>query len=114
MRVGVVYVAFEALATQNNHEAVLLDRLDEHLDAGDLHLTEANGDRTALLGRDASRAAVADVAVGVEGAEVAADGHVTGLEIEADACGFEGAAADEELHGVVAEEAEVPGGRCRG
>ena len=47
--------------------------------------------------------------LGVERAEVGADGDVAVLEFEADAGGFEGAAADHVLQRVVAEQAEVAG-----
>ena len=46
---------------------------------------------------------------GVDRAEVGADGDVAVLQFEADAGGFEGAAADHVLQRVVAEEAEVAG-----
>ena len=46
---------------------------------------------------------------GVERAEVGADGDVALFELEADAGGFERAAADEVLQRVVAEQAEVAG-----
>ena len=76
LRIGVGHVAAEPLAAEDDHEAVLLDRLDEHLDAGDLHLAELDGQRGAFFAGDAAGAAVGDVAGGVERAEVAADGHV--------------------------------------
>ena len=74
---------------------MLLDRLDEDLDAGDLHLAELDGQRGALLAGDAAGAAVGDVAGGVERAEIAADGHVVGSQLEAHAGGLQGAAADQ-------------------
>ena len=41
LRIGVGHVAAESFAAEDDHEAVLLDRLDEHLDAGDLRPCEA-------------------------------------------------------------------------
>ena len=61
----------------------------------------------ALLAGDPSGAAVGDVACGVERAEVAADGHVVGPELEADAGGLQRPAADQVLHRIVAEQAQV-------
>ena len=78
-------------------------------DAGNLHLAELDGERGAFFAGDAAGAAVGDVAGGVERAEVGADGDVAVFELEADAGGFEGAAADEVLQRVVAEQAEVAG-----
>ena len=107
--VGVGHAAVEPLRPEHDHEAVLLDRLHERLHAGDLHGLEFFHDREALLRGDPAGAAIGDLAGGVEGAEVAAGGDVVGPEFEADAGGLEGAAADLELEGVVAEQAEVPG-----
>ena len=107
LRVGVVHVAAEAFAAEDDHEAMLLHRLDEHLDAGNLHFAELDRQRSALFGGDAAGAAVADVARGVERAEVAADGDVAFLQLEADAGGLERTAADQVLDRVVAEEAQV-------
>ena len=64
---------------------MLLDRLDENLDAGNLHLPQPDGQRRALFAADAARAAVGDVAGGVERAKVAAGRHVVGRQLEADA-----------------------------
>ena len=97
---------------------MLLDRLDEHLDAGHFHLAELDGQRGALLGGDAAGAAVGDVAGGVEGAEIAADGHVLRPQLEAHAGGLQGPAADQVLDRVVAEQGQVSGpaagGNARG
>ena len=41
LRIGVVHVAAEALAAEDDDEAMLLHRLDEDFDAGDLHVREA-------------------------------------------------------------------------
>ena len=79
LRIGVVHVAAEARAAEDDHEAMLLHRLDEHLDAGNLHLAELDGQRRAFFGGDAAGAAVGDVAGRVERAEVAADGHVASV-----------------------------------
>ena len=65
------------------------------------------------LGGDAPRPPVDDVAVGVDGAEVAAGGDVALSEIDVDAKGLQDAAADEVLHGIVAEQAQVAGPAAR-
>ena len=67
----------------------------------------AHGD-AALGGRPAG-AAVGDLAVVVDGAEVAADGHVARADLEVDAERFEDAAADAVFERIVAEQAEVAG-----
>ena len=41
LRIGVGHVAAQPLAAKDDHEAMLLDRLDEDLDAGHLHLRGA-------------------------------------------------------------------------
>ena len=50
----------------------------------------------------------------VERAEVAADGHVVRLQLEADARRLEHAAADQVLERIVAEQAQVPRPAARG
>ena len=108
LRVGVVHVALPRPgAAEDDDEAMLLHRLDEDLDAGDLHVAQLDRERRAFFGGDAAGAAVGDVAGGVERAEVGADGDVAFLEREADAGGFERTAADEVLDRVVAEQAEM-------
>ena len=114
LRIGVGHVAAEPLAAEDDHEAVLLDRLDEHLDAGNLHLAELDGQRAALFAGDAAGAAVGDVAGGVERAEVAADGHVLRPQLEADAGGLQRPAADQVLDRIVAEQAQVAGSAAGG
>src|SRR5699024_10757385 len=67
----------------------------------------SDGERCAFFGWDATGAAGGNVAFGVDGAEVCADGDVAIFELEADAGGFEGTAADHVLQRVVAKEAEM-------
>ena len=52
-------------------------------------------------------AAADDVALGIDGAEIAAGGDVVGFELEADAGGLQRPAGDEVLDRVVAEESNV-------
>ena len=108
LRVGVVHVPAEPWAAEHDHEAMLLHRLDEHLDAGNLHLAELHRQRCTLFGRDAAGAAVGDVAGRVERAEVGADRDVAFLQVEADAGRLECPAADQVLERIVAEQAQVP------
>ena len=107
LRVGVVHVAAQALAAEHDDEAMFLHRFDEDFDAGDLDVAKPDRERRAFFGRDAAGAAVGDVALGVDRAEVGADGDVAVFELEADAGRFERAAADHVLQRVVAEQAEV-------
>ena len=107
--VRVLHLVGEPLAAQDEDEAVLADGLDERLHAVELDLLQLGAEFGATLGRDAAGAAVGDLAVGVDGAEVAARGDVGGLQVEVDAGGLEDAAADRVDHRVVAEEREVAG-----
>jgi hypothetical protein len=50
----------------------------------------------------------------VDTSEVTAQGEVVGADVEADADGFENAAADDILQGVVAEQPEVAGAAAGG
>ena len=68
---------------------------------------ELDGQRAAFLAGDAAGAAVGDVAGGVEGAEIAADGHVLRPQLEAHAGGLQRPAADQVLDRIVAEQAQV-------
>ena len=92
---------------QHEHEAVLAHLADECLVARELDAGEALGDLGRDLGRHAPRAPVGDVAVGVDGAEIAACGEVVRAEREIDAGGLQHPAADLDLKWIVAEEAEV-------
>ena len=109
LRVGVLHVAMQALAAEDDDEAVFFYRFDEDLDTWDLHVAKADRDGRAFFGRNAASTAIGNVALGVDRAEVGADGDVAFLDFEADAGGFECAAADHVLERVVAEEAEVAG-----
>ena len=40
LRIGIVNIAAQAGSAKHDHEAVLLHRLDKHLDAGNLHLPQ--------------------------------------------------------------------------
>src|SRR5690606_9959584 len=93
--------------------AVLFHRFDEDLNAGDFDLTETDRDRAALFGADPSGAAIDDVAIGAEGAEITANRHVAGLQRKPDAGGFERPAADLVLQRVVTKQAEVPRAAAR-
>ena len=86
---------------------MLLDRLDEHLDAGDLDLPQTDRQRAALFRRDPAGAPVADVAGRVERAEIAADGDVAVLQFEPDAGGLQRPAADHVFQRIVAEQAQM-------
>src|SRR5206468_3984398 len=94
-------------------EAVLLYRLDEHLDAGQLDPPEALGELQVDVGRETAGAPVGDAARGVDRAEVAARGEVAGAQVELDPERLEDAAADLIVQGIVAEEPEVAGAASR-
>ena len=84
-------------------------RLDEEAHAGQLALAQRLAEGGRLLGGDAASAPVGDAALGVQGTEVAASGHVLRLEVEVDAERLEYASAHGVAQRVVAEEGEVAG-----
>ena len=63
LRIGVVDGVAQAVAAEDDDEAVLADRLDEHLDAGHLDLLQLLAHGHAALGRRPAGAAIGDVAV---------------------------------------------------
>ena len=67
---------------------MLLDRLDEDLDAGYRDLSQLDRQRRALFGGYPTRPTVGDVPLGVQRAEVAADGHVVGPQLEPHSSGL--------------------------
>ena len=87
---------------------MLLDGLDEDLDARQADRAQPLGESHADLGADAARAPVGDAALRVDGAEVAARGDVARPQVELNAERLQHAAADLEANRIVAEEAEVP------
>ena len=91
------------IAAEDEHEPVLPDRLHEQLRPFQLDLFELLAHGDAPFGGRAAGAAVADCAVGIECAEVTADGDVAGADREVDPQGLQDAAADAELERVVAE-----------
>ena len=114
--IGVGQRAFEAGAAEDDHEAVLLARVDEYLVGADLldlrgeDVAEAFAD----LGGDASGAAVGDQALGIEGAEVGAGGDVAVLEFDPETECLDHPAADFPLDGVITEQREMAGAGARG
>ena len=108
LRVGVVDVAPQAFAAEDDDQPIFLHRPDEDFDAGDGDFVEFFAEPLADVAGDAAGAAVGDVAGGVDRAEVAADGDVVGAELEIDAEGFQDAAADDEFQRIVTEQAEMP------
>ena len=59
--IGIVYVATKPVAAKHDDETVLFYWLDEDLDAGNLDLTELDGQRGALLAADATGASAPPV-----------------------------------------------------
>ena len=103
----------EAVAAQAEDEAIVLHGVDPGLEAGHLDAVQGVDEGDGGLRGDAAGATVDDVAVGVDGAEVAAGGDIALLQIDVDAQGLQDAAADEVLHRVVTEEAQVAGAAAR-
>ena len=87
---------------------MLADGFDEDLDAGQLDRPKFLDDARRLVGGDAARTPVTDVAGRIERAEVAAGRDIVWTEGEVDADGLKYPAADIESVRVVAEEGEVP------
>src|SRR4029453_13542727 len=104
----------EALASQHEDEAMLLDGLDDELDPVDLDRTQPVAELDAELGGDAAGAPVGDPPVGVHGAEVAPCRPVPPLEMEVGAEGLEQGPAHWMLQRIVAEEPEVARSAPRG
>ena len=107
LRVRLRDLLAQSLAAELQHEAVVLDRVHGCLHARHVDGVEHLDQRHALLRRDATRAPVDDHAVPIDGAEVAPRRHLAGRDGDADAQRLQHAPADEVLHRVVAEEAEV-------
>ena len=85
LRVGVVDLVAQVVAAEDDDEAMLAHRLDEDLDAGDLDRLQLLAHGDAAFGGRPAGAAVGDLALGVDGAEVAADGDVARADLEVDA-----------------------------
>ena len=101
------------LAAEDDHEAVFLDGLDEYFDARNVNLVELLRQGSTLFSRDPASAAVRDVAVAVDRAEIAADRNVVGPHSKADPRRLENAATDLVLQRVVAKQAKVPWAAAR-
>ena len=104
-----MHLARQAGSAEHNDEAMLFDRLDEDFDAGNFDLPQTNRQRSAFFAADAAGATVADLAGGIERAEIAARCHVVRSQLKADAGGFQRAAADDVFERIVTEESEVTG-----
>ncbi len=113
LRVGVQHVSAQPRGTEYDDEAMFLDRLDEYLDAGNLHLAQLNGQRRAFLAFDAAGAAVADQSLGVQRAKISARGNVIGSQFETNARRLERPAADHVLQRVVTEQRQMSGTAAR-
>ncbi len=105
--VGVGQAGVQALTAHYHDDAVFLDLMDFCFDAGDLNIVENLDDRGCFFVRDAPGAPVGDVAFGVEAAQVAAGGDITGVDIHADSRGRERPAADIVDQRVIAEQGQV-------
>src|SRR5262245_14185787 len=109
MRIGIRKRTLEAFATKNHNEAVPFAGTDNHVDAADLF--NAFGEQRAEVfcnfSFDAPGTAVDDDAFLVERAKVRAGGDVAGLQLKAQAEGFDDTAADLEFERIVAEQSEM-------
>jgi len=103
----VCHVAAESFAAQHDNKAVFFYRLDKDFYARDRHLAEFDCQWCALLGRNAARAAVCDIAIGIDRTKIAANRDVALLKFEANARGLKRPTADEVLKRIVAEQAQV-------
>ncbi len=110
---GYRYSGTEPVASQHQHEAVVPDRLHQHLDTVHLDASQQLDDLRGDLGRYTSRATVADEAAGIERAQVPTCGNVVGAQFEVDADRLQDASADVELVGVVAKQCEMSGATTR-
>src|SRR5205823_10952892 len=109
LRIGIVHVAVQSLSAQDDNEAVLFHGFDEHLDTGDLHVAKSDREWCTFFGWNSTGTAIGGVALAVDRAEIGADGNVAILELKADTCGLERAAADYILQRVIPEKTKMAG-----
>ncbi len=76
LRIGVLHVAVQSLATEHDDETMFLHRFDKAFDAGDFYVAKSDRKRCAFFRRDATGAAIGDVSLSVDCAEVSADRDV--------------------------------------
>ena len=108
LRIGVVYVSLQAFAAEDDHEAMLFYRLNEHFDARHLHRPQPDRNCLALLARNATGAAIGDFAGRVKRAEISASCHVVRPQLEADARRLQCPAANQILERIVAKQPQMP------
>ena len=108
MRVGLGYLLGKPFSPQVEHKPVVLHRVDAQLRAVHLDAVQPLAKRGAKLGRDAARTAVNQKPIAVYGTEVAAGGHVSGLEFYVNPQRFQDASANLVFQRVVAEQRQVP------
>ena len=113
LRIGIVNRIAEVVAANNQHEAVLADRLDKQLGPVDFDLSEFLDHGLATIVRRSAGPAVGDQAVFIQGAEVAPDGDVPWADGEVDAERLEHASANAVLERVVTEQSQVAGAAAR-
>ena len=86
---------------------MFLDRFHEDLDVRDLDLAKPLYQQRALLGGDPTGAAVGDPPRLVQRAEIAANGHISRLQGEANPGRFQGTPANLVGKWVIAEQSQV-------
>lgn len=109
LRIGIREITTEPRSTEHDHETMLLHGFDEDFDSRDRNLAKPDGERRGFFAGDAARAAIGNVAVGIDRAKVGADGDVAFLQLETNAGGFKRAAADEILQRIVSKQTQVTG-----
>ena len=115
VRVGIRQRAFQALAAEDDNEAVLLAGFDDDFGVADfLHLLgEERAEFFARFRGDTASAAVGDNALGIQRAEIGAGADIAGLQFHTEAEGFDDTTTDLEFQRIITEESEVTGAGAR-
>src|SRR5207244_3778216 len=109
LRVGVVDGIAQVVAPEDHDKAMLAHRLDKDFDTWNADLLQLARHLNAALSRRPAGAAVGDQAGLVEGAKVAAHGHVFRPNRKMDAKGFQHAAANAMVKRIVTEQSQMAG-----
>ena len=105
--VGIGDIAPESFSPKNDHETMLLDRLDKDLDTRNLDLSQRNRKRRAFLTADTARSSVGDPILIVDRAKIATNRNVLWLQLKADPRSLQCTPTDQVLKRVVTKKSQV-------
>lgn len=109
LRIGIADATAKPSASEDNDKAMFLHGLDEDLDPRNGNLPQLDRQWRTLFGRDSTGSSIRDIALRVQRTEVAADGHIARLQLEADSGRFQRTATDQIFNRIVAEQPEMAG-----